>query len=61
MIIQEVPNLSCSIAKRNAKNVSCIGIKISPPSESGSKNSLCLVDATYRERKIDAAHRLKSL
>jgi hypothetical protein len=26
--IQEVPNLSLSIAKRDAKNVSCIGMKI---------------------------------
>ena len=27
-IIQDVPNLSLSIAKRTAKNVSCIGMKI---------------------------------
>ena len=26
--IQDVPNLSLSIAKRDAKNVSCIGMKI---------------------------------
>jgi hypothetical protein len=31
MIIQEVPNLSRSIAKRIAKKVSCIGINISAP------------------------------
>ena len=34
VIIQDVPNLSLSIAKRIAKKVSCIGMKISPPSES---------------------------
>src|ERR1700730_3495288 len=33
MIIQDVPNLSRSIANWTAKNVSCIGMKISPPSD----------------------------
>jgi hypothetical protein len=33
-IIQDVPNLSLSIAKRVAKKVSSIGMKIWPPSES---------------------------
>jgi len=32
MIIQDVPNLSRSMAKRKAKKVSAIGMKISPPS-----------------------------
>jgi hypothetical protein len=31
MIIQEVPNLWRSLANRNAKRVSGIGMKISPP------------------------------
>ena len=37
MIIQEVPNLWCSLANGNAKKVSCIGMKISPPLESRAK------------------------
>jgi hypothetical protein len=34
MIIHDVPNLSLSMLKRKAKNVSSIGMKISPPSAS---------------------------
>ncbi len=33
-IIQDVPNLSLSIAKRNAKKVSSIAMNMSPPSAS---------------------------
>ena len=36
MIFQEVPNLWCSLANWNAKKVSCIGMKISPPWGSGA-------------------------
>ena len=34
LIIHDVPNLSLSCPKRIAKNVSSIGMKICPPSES---------------------------
>jgi hypothetical protein len=36
MIIQDVPNRSLSMAKREAKNVVSIGMKIWPPSESSA-------------------------
>jgi hypothetical protein len=37
MIIQLMPNRSRSWPNRVAKNVSCIGMKISPPSEGAEK------------------------
>jgi hypothetical protein len=36
MTIQLMPNWSCSWPKRDAKNVSCIGMKILPPLESAA-------------------------
>jgi hypothetical protein len=60
IIIQGVPNLSRSIANRKAKNVSCIGMRISPPSESRSKMRSAS-SMLYREREGNAARRLKTL
>jgi hypothetical protein len=50
--------LSRRIAKREAKKVSCIGMKSCPPSDQEPVHTLGLVVAADREREIRAAHGL---
>src|SRR5947209_19910838 len=60
MIIQLMPNRSRSCPNRVAKNVSCIGMNTSPPSER-RKHALGVGIVVDAEREVGAAHRLGTL
>ena len=59
-IIQDVPNLSLSMAKRTAKKVSSIAMNTVAAVREQRIDPFCLVCAVDGEREIDAAHRLKA-
>ena len=48
MIIQEAPNLWRSLANRNAKEVSCIGMKNLAAIGKQSENTLCFIYGVHR-------------
>jgi hypothetical protein len=62
--VNDHPRSSKFIAQHSeakSEDLSCIGMKVSPPSESEAKNALGFVDAVHPKRKIHATHPLKTV